>query len=106
MSHLETQDFLIDFLGFDASAYMVEETRNAARSGPIGIVLSIVVSAILGWFMIVGLLFSIQDFDKTLASPTGQPVTQIFLDTVGENGAKALMVSQGGAEKVSFCSRQ
>jgi amino acid transporter len=72
---------------------MTEETHNAARSGPIGIITSIGVSAILGWFLILGLLFSIQDYDSTVASSTGQPVTQIFLDTVGETGAIILMVS-------------
>lgn len=72
---------------------MAEETRNAAMSGSIGIVTAIGVSAILGWFLILGLLFSIQDFEGTLASSTGQPVTQIFLDTVGEKGAIVLMVS-------------
>jgi amino acid transporter len=72
---------------------MTEETRNAARSGPIGIVVSIGVSAVLGWFLILGLLFSIQDYSTTIASPSGQPVTQIFLDTVGEKGAIVLMVS-------------
>lgn len=72
---------------------MTEETHNAAMSGPIGIVISIGVSAILGWFLLLGLLFSIQDYDKTIASATGQPVTQIFLDTVGEDGAIVLMVS-------------
>jgi amino acid transporter len=71
---------------------MTEETRNAARSGPIGIVVSIGVSAVLGWFLILGLLFSIQDYSTTIASPSGQPVTQIFLDTVGEKGAIVLMV--------------
>ena len=71
---------------------MTEETRNAAMSGPIGIIMSIGVSAILGWFLLLGLLFSIQDYDTTVASPTGQPVTQIFLDTVGEKGAIVLMV--------------
>jgi amino acid transporter len=79
-------------LGFDASAHMTEETHNAAMSGSIGIVMSIGVSAILGWFLILGLLFSIQDYDNTVASPTGEPVTQIFLDTVGQNGAIVLMV--------------
>lgn len=54
--------------------------------------MSIGVSAILGWFLILGLLFSIQDYDGTVSSPTGQPVTQILLDTVGEKGAIALMV--------------
>lgn len=72
---------------------MTEETKNAAMSGSIGIIMAIGVSAVLGWFLILGLLFSIQDLDRTLSSETGQPVTQIFLDTVGENGAIVLMVS-------------
>jgi len=71
---------------------MTEETRNAAMSGPIGIIMAIGVSAILGWFLLLALLFSIQDYDTTVASATGQPVTQIFLDTVGEKGAIVLMV--------------
>ncbi|KAG5650426.1 hypothetical protein H0H81_012317 [Sphagnurus paluster] len=78
--------------GFDASAHMTEETRNAAMAGSVGIVMAIGVSAILGWFLLLGLLFSIQDLEGTLNSATGQPVTQIFLDTVGENGAIVLMV--------------
>ena len=72
---------------------MTEETHNASVSGPIGIITAIGVSAILGWFLILGLLFSIQDYGTTVASPTGQPVTQIFLDTVGKKGAIVLMVS-------------
>lgn len=71
---------------------MTEETHNAAMSGSIGIVMAIGVSAVLGWFLILGLLFSVQDLDNVLNSKTGQPVTQIFLDTVGENGAIVLMV--------------
>jgi amino acid transporter len=71
---------------------MTEETHNAAISGPIGIIMAIGVSAVLGWFLILGLLFSIQNLDGTLQSATGQPVTQIFLDTVGEKGAIVLMV--------------
>ena len=70
-------------------------------SGSIGIVMAIGVSALLGWFLILGLLFSIQDLDTTVASPTGQPVTQIFLDTVGEKGAIVLMVIVIGA--MYFC---
>ncbi|KAI0073328.1 APC amino acid permease [Panus rudis PR-1116 ss-1] len=87
--------------GFDASAHMTEETHNAAVSGPIGIIMAIGVSAVLGWFLILGLLFSIQDLDATLASETGQPVTQIFLDTVGSKGAIVLMVIVIGA--MFFC---
>ena len=61
-------------------------------AGSIGIIMAIGVSAVLGWLLILGLLFSIQDLDRTVASPTGQPVAQIFMDTVGEKGAVVLMV--------------
>ena len=71
---------------------MTEETHNAAMAGSIGIVMAIGVSAVLGWFLILGMLFSIQDLDRTINSPTGQPVAQIFLDTVGDKGAVVLMV--------------
>lgn len=87
--------------GYDASAHMTEETRNAAMAGSIGIVTAIGCSAVLGWFLILGLLFSIQDLETTINSPTGQPVAQIFLDTVGEKGAIVLMVIVIGA--MYFC---
>ncbi|KAI0338750.1 APC amino acid permease [Trametopsis cervina] len=87
--------------GFDASAHMTEETHNAAVAGPIGIIMAIGVSAILGWFLILGLLFSIQDLPGTVGTATGEPVAQIFLDTVGEKGAIVLMVIVIGA--MFFC---
>ncbi|GJE96097.1 APC amino acid permease [Phanerochaete sordida] len=87
--------------GFDASAHMTEETHNAAMAGPLGIIMAIGVSAVLGWYLILGLLFSIQDLDSTIATPTGQPVAQILLDTVGEKGASVLMVIIIGA--MFFC---
>jgi len=87
--------------GFDASAHMTEETHNAAMAGPLGIIMAIGVSAVLGWFLILGLLFSIQDLAGTVASPTGEPVAQIFLDTVGEKGAIVLMIIIIGA--MFFC---
>jgi len=82
--------------GWDASdtafSTRTEETHNAATAGSWGIITSIGVSAVIGWFLILGLLFSIQDYDGTIRSSTGQPIAQIFLDTVGTNGAIALMV--------------
>jgi len=87
--------------GFDASAHMTEETRNVAMSGPVGIVTAIGVSAVLGWFLILGLLFSIQDLEGTISTTTSEPVAQIFLDTVGVRGATVLMVIIIGA--MFFC---
>lgn len=47
--------------GFDASAHTSEETVEAARNVPRGIVRSVIVSAVFGWFMIVALLLAIPD---------------------------------------------
>ncbi|KAL9003882.1 MAG: hypothetical protein Q9188_003267 [Gyalolechia gomerana] len=77
--------------GFDASAHLSEETRNAQWSAPLGVLMSIGVSAVFGFFVILSLLFSIQDFDVTVASDFEQPVVQILIDIFGNAGAIALM---------------
>ncbi|KAJ3735525.1 APC amino acid permease [Lentinula guzmanii] len=87
--------------GFDASAHMTEETTNAAMSGSIGIIMAIGVSALLGLYLLLGLLFSIQNLDNTINTATGEPVAQIFLDCVGEDGAIVLMIIVIGA--MFFC---
>ncbi|KAL8980163.1 MAG: hypothetical protein Q9177_005956, partial [Variospora cf. flavescens] len=77
--------------GFDASAHLSEETRNAQWSAPLGVIMSVGCSSIFGFFVILSLLFSIQDFESTVNSDIGQPVTQILIDIFGEPGAIALM---------------
>ena len=77
--------------GFDASAHLSEETQNASWSAPLGVLMSIGVSAIFGFFLIVSLLFSIQDFTTTVTSTYSQPVLQIFIDIFGDTGATVLM---------------
>ncbi|WP_163504843.1 amino acid permease [Fodinicola acaciae] len=80
------------FTGYDASAHMTEETKDASVSGPRGIVGSIVVSLIAGWILLVGLTFAIQNYDGALKSATGVPPAQIFLDALGNVGGKLLLV--------------
>ena len=50
------------FTGYDASAHMTEETRDAATAGPRGIVMSIVVSLFAGWVLLIGVTFAIQHY--------------------------------------------
>lgn len=85
--------------GYDASAHMTEETHDAARSGPRGIVMSIVVSLAAGWVLLIGLTFAIQDYDKEVASAT--PPAQIFIDAIGLTGGKLLLLIVIGAQ--FFC---
>lgn len=87
--------------GYDASAHMTEETRDAARSGPKGIVMSIGVSLVAGWVLLIGLTFAIRDYGGALDSATGVPPAQILIDALGLPLAKALLVIVVGAQ--FFC---
>lgn len=87
--------------GYDASAHMTEETVNAAKAGPRGIVTSILVSLVAGWILLIGLTFAIQDYDGALASGTGVPPAQIFIDATGAATGKFLLLICIGAQL--FC---
>ena len=89
------------FTGYDASAHMTEETHAAARSGPRGIVMSILVSLFAGWVLLIGITFAIQHYSAELTSATGVPPAQIFIDAVGSAGGKLLLLIAIGAQL--FC---
>jgi amino acid permease (GABA permease) len=87
--------------GYDASAHMTEETKNAATAGPRGIVNSILVSLVAGWILLIGLTFAIQDYDGAVNSTTGVPPAQIFIDAAGATTGKFLLLIAIGAQL--FC---
>jgi amino acid permease (GABA permease) len=89
------------FTGYDASAHMTEETHDPARSGPRGIVMSIFVSLIAGWVLLIGVTFAIQNYSGEQASSTGVPPAQIFIDAVGSTGGRLLLLIAIGAQL--FC---
>ncbi|KAI8098846.1 amino acid/polyamine transporter I [Halteromyces radiatus] len=78
--------------GYDASAHLSEETKRANIAAPVGMVMAVLVSAVMGWCFIIGFLFCIQDFEATLQTTTNFPVMQIIFDSVGRSGAIVLMV--------------
>jgi amino acid permease (GABA permease) len=87
------------FTGYDASAHMTEETRDPQRSGPRGIVMSIVVSLFAGWVLLIGVTFAIQNYSQDLAAKvTGVPPAEIFYHAVGLTGAKLLLLIVVGAQ--------
>jgi amino acid permease (GABA permease) len=73
------------YTGYDASAHVAEETHDAARAAPRGIVMSVVVSVIAGFVLLFAITWSIQDYEAELASPLKLPPAQIFIDAVGHN---------------------
>src|SRR4029450_1949568 len=71
------------FTGYDASAPMTEETPDAAISGPRGIVMSIAVSLVAGWVLLIGVTYAIQSYGGALNSATGGPAAQNLIGAVG-----------------------
>ena len=87
------------FTGYDASAHMTEETRDAARTAPVAIVMSIVVSLVAGWILLLGVTFAIQNYSTEVG--TLVPPAQIFIDAVGQRGGLVLLLIVIGAQ--FFC---
>jgi amino acid transporter len=54
------------YTGFDASAHMAEETVDPRRRAPWGMVMSVVVSGIFGYLLILSLVLSIPDLAQVL----------------------------------------
>jgi amino acid permease (GABA permease) len=85
------------YTGYDASAHVAEETKNASMAAPRGIVTSVLVSVIGGFILLYSITASITDNSEEgltalAASETGLPPAQIFLDALGSpNTAKFLL---------------
>jgi amino acid transporter len=78
------------YTGYDASAHMSEETQGESRSAARGVVMSIVVSAVFGYILALGVTFAIQDY-KTTGSAGTFAVKQIFLDSLGTHTAEVML---------------
>jgi amino acid permease (GABA permease) len=89
------------FTGYDASAHMTEETHRADRSGPRGIVMSIVVSLLAGWLLLIGITFAIQKAHYSAYLGALVPPAQVFATAIGDTGAKLLLLVAIGAQL--FC---
>jgi amino acid transporter len=88
------------YTGYDASAHMSEETVNASRSAARGVVMSIVVSAVFGYILALGVTFAIQSVSKTTGAGTFA-VKQVYLDALGSTTAKVMLFITVGAQL--FC---
>ncbi|ONI31522.1 hypothetical protein PRUPE_1G317800 [Prunus persica] len=67
--------------GYDASAHMTEETKNADTNGPKGIISSIVISIIVGWGYILGITFAVTNIPYLLDETNdagGYAIAEIF----------------------------
>ena len=76
--------------GFDASAHMSEETRQASRGAAIGMVMSVVVSVIFGFILLLAVTLAIPDTQGVIDAG-GFAVTYIWETALGTGWAKVLL---------------
>jgi amino acid transporter len=77
--------------GFDASAHMSEETRQASRSAALGIVMSIVVSVIFGFVLLVAITFAVPQDIKAVQDSGAMMVPFIWQNSMSNSWAEFLL---------------
>ncbi len=103
--------------GYDASAHMSEETHDAERAAPRGIIWSVIISVIAGFILLVAMNVGItpdkifpdantpttmvSGYAHALQSATGVPPAQIWIDAVGQTGGLLVLLLVVGAQ--FFC---
>ncbi|KAL2324143.1 hypothetical protein Fmac_023201 [Flemingia macrophylla] len=67
--------------GFDASAHMTEETKDADKNGPKGIISAVGISIVVGWGYILGITFAVTDIHYLLSEDNeagGYAIAEVF----------------------------
>jgi amino acid transporter len=79
------------YTGFDASAHMAEETEDPRRQAPWGIVLSVAVSGVVGYLLLIALTLAIRTIPGVLAAKDaeGNAIPAVIAILGSALGAKA-----------------
>ena len=83
------------FTGYDASAHLAEETKDPRRHAPWGMFLSVALSGLIGYLMLIALTLAVKDL-----SP-GQTAVSILQNALGERMGSSLSAMAGVA--MWFC---
>jgi len=79
--------------GFDASAHMAEETHQASRMAAVGMYMSVVVSVIFGWILLLAVTFQLPStqFGIDLGLDVGYIVPFSWAASMSQNWAELLL---------------
>ncbi|KAF2994340.1 hypothetical protein E8E14_003458 [Neopestalotiopsis sp. 37M] len=91
LPHINIVAGVIHAAGYDAACHLSEEIPHAARNVPVAMVGSVVVNGLIGVAYCIVLLFSIGSLEDILASPTGFPFMQIYLDATKSRAGATIM---------------
>jgi amino acid transporter len=79
--------------GFDASAHTAEETQNASRGAAVGMYMSVVVSVVFGWILLLAVTFQLPStqFGIDLGLDVGYIVPFSWAESMSQNWAEVLL---------------
>jgi choline transport protein len=104
---------IYSFIGPDAGTHMSEEIRDASRIVPRSMIATAILNGVLGLVMTITYCFCITDLDRILATPTGYPFIQVFVDATGSKGGATAMtlilivlIEAAGVSLLATASRQ
>ena len=92
------------YTGYDASAHMAEETVMARMNSAWGVFLSVAVSAVVGYVLLLILTWCIPDGDVATTANDAYPVLQICYSNLAPFAANVIAVIIGGAMWLCGCS--
>src|SRR5204863_3701201 len=85
------------YTGYDASAHVAEETVMARLNSAWGVFLSVAVSAVVGWVLLLILTWSIPGGDIAATANDAYPVLQIIYGNLSRVFANVIALVIGGA---------
>src|SRR5436190_1119871 len=92
------------YTGYDASAHVAEETVMARKNSAWGVFLSVAVSAVVGYVLLLILTWCIPKGDVAATANDAYPVLQIVYANLGKFAANLIAVIIGGAMWLCGCS--
>ncbi|KIW32851.1 uncharacterized protein PV07_04367 [Cladophialophora immunda] len=81
------------FVGADASVHMAEEVEHAGLNIPRAIIASMCINGLVGFVMMLTVLFCLGDVDSVLETATGYPFIQIFYNSVNSVAGASVMTA-------------
>lgn len=80
------------FYGFEACGNVAEEVRNATRSVPLAMILTILIGGVAGFIAYVGFMLAAPDLPGVIAGTVTDPIPTILVGALGETGAAVFEV--------------
>lgn len=77
--------------GYDAPFHLSEECSNANVAAPRAIMLTSGLGALLGWFVMLIIAYTVKDVGAVIRSDLGQPMASYLVQALGQNAGLSLL---------------